>query len=105
MKSLDYNLGVIMNEKVAEAWNNNINILAKMCLEWPGYEHFSERLVKLRNPLLKRLKEMYTDQDNIYNVLNHGDCHYKNFMYQILDGKTKDVMLVSVYANQDEYCK
>ncbi|EDS35006.1 conserved hypothetical protein [Culex quinquefasciatus] len=94
MKSLDYNLGVIMNEKVAEAWNNNINILAKMCLEWPGYEHFSERLVKLRNPLLKRLKEMYTDQDNIYNVLNHGDCHYKNFMYQILDGKTEDVMLL-----------
>lgn len=95
IKSLDYNLGVIMNEEVAETWNNNIHILAKMCRDWPGYEHICERLDKLRKPLLKKLKEIYTVQDtNIYNVLNHGDCHYKNFMYKITDGKTEDIMLL-----------
>lgn len=93
--TLDYNLGVIMNEDVASLWTQNISRLAKMCLNWPGYEQYSDRLENLKAPLMKRLKEIYTDsKTTVYNVLNHGDCHYKNFMYQISNGKTEDIMLL-----------
>lgn len=95
MKTLDYNLAIIMNEEFDDLWVNNISILAKLCLKWPGYESFSDRLESIKRPIFKKLKEIYgVHESTLYNVLNHGDCHYKNFMYKLVDGKTEDIMLV-----------
>ncbi|XP_055547038.1 uncharacterized protein LOC129731230 [Wyeomyia smithii] len=95
IKTLNKGLASVTNEEFESIWDSNIGMLAKVIQEWPGYEHFSEKVDNLKKKIYKKLSHIYQlKESNIYNVLNHGDLHYKNMMYKIENGTTKDILLL-----------
>ncbi|XP_058822379.1 uncharacterized protein LOC131683970 [Topomyia yanbarensis] len=92
---LDKGIGSITNEEFDKMWDNNIGLLAKVCREWPGYEHYGDRVDNLRKGISQKTKDIYKfSESTLYNVLNHGDFHYKNMMYKTVEGKTQDILLL-----------
>lgn len=77
-------------------WAANIALVAKLCHSWPGYGVYAEHLEKFVQTFAAKVKQTYeSSESNIYNVLNHGDYHYKNMMFKTMDGITDDILLVS----------
>lgn len=92
---LDKGLGNLMNSEFSEVWVGHISTLAKLCRGWPGYESYSERLDILKSTILKKLEDIFKLKDStLIYVLNHGDLHFKNMMFKIEDGITKDILLL-----------
>ncbi|XP_058822378.1 uncharacterized protein LOC131683969 [Topomyia yanbarensis] len=92
---LDKDIITISNDTFNKIWDNNIAILAKVCREWPGYEAYGDRVDNLRKGICSKTKDIYKfSESTLYNVLNHGDFHYKNMMYKIIEGKTQDIFLL-----------
>ncbi|XP_055610208.1 uncharacterized protein LOC129757106 [Uranotaenia lowii] len=95
IKKLDVGFGNYESGKFLFIWTEQLGKLIKVIAEWKGFESYSERLDNIKEQLMKKLFEIYTSRDrSIYNVLNHGDLHFKNMMYQIEEGKTKDILLL-----------
>lgn len=61
----------------------------------PGYEDYYKRLQKITpEELLRRCVQSYNTLGS-YNVLNHGDFHFKNMMFRYDDqSKPTDVMFI-----------
>ncbi|XP_038116385.1 uncharacterized protein LOC6043426 [Culex quinquefasciatus] len=95
IKKMDCNIGTAFRGDVTDLWVENISILARLCLEWPGYQSYFEQLEKFKKQIIEKMCGIYTcNKSSLYNVLNHGDCNYRNCMYRIVDGKTQDLMLL-----------
>ncbi|XP_052566280.1 uncharacterized protein LOC120412955 [Culex pipiens pallens] len=95
IKKMDCNIGTAFRGDITETWIKNIGILSRLCLEWPGYENYFEQIEKYKTQIIQKIREIYTcNKSSLYNVLNHGDCNYRNCMYRIVDGKTQDLMLL-----------
>ncbi|XP_062551178.1 uncharacterized protein LOC134216255 [Armigeres subalbatus] len=92
---LDKSLIGVMHTDFSKMWIANIAILAKLCHGWSGYEKYGDRLDSLKDTIITKLKTIFQLKDsNLYNVLNHGDLHYKNMMYKIEGSATKDILLL-----------
>ncbi|XP_053693605.1 uncharacterized protein LOC128741668 [Sabethes cyaneus] len=101
IKSLNKGLASIAGPEFETMWETNIGMLAKVCQEWPGYEHFSEKIDYLKNKIFKKIREIYQlKESTLYNVLIHGDFHFKNMMYKIVDGTTQDILLIDYQISQ-----
>lgn len=62
---------------------------------WDGFETVHEKLEELFKKFEERGSKVYTPSVG-YNVLNHGDFHYKNMAFKKDDiGKLSDVLFVS----------
>lgn len=92
---LDNSLGNLMDSDFSEVWLSHIATLAKLCSGWAGFESYTERLETMKGFIMAKLKEMYqVKPTNLVNVLNHGDLHFKNMMFKIEEGTTKDILLL-----------
>ncbi|XP_058453439.1 uncharacterized protein LOC131431630 [Malaya genurostris] len=95
IKTLDKGIGAIANEDFENIWTANISLLAKVCREWSGYEMYGDRVDSLKKDIHEKIKDIYRfNESTSYNVLNHGDFHFKNMMYKVVDGKTQDILLL-----------
>ncbi|XP_070498826.1 uncharacterized protein [Chironomus tepperi] len=94
-----------------EFWANMIygysyDILLKLMVNWEGFEEFIEPIRKMRENLHANICKIYTPNKGTgaYNVLNHGDFHFKNVLYKMdkEGGKIKDFLMydyqIPVYA-------
>uniref|UniRef100_A0A8D8B3K7 (northern house mosquito) hypothetical protein n=1 Tax=Culex pipiens TaxID=7175 RepID=A0A8D8B3K7_CULPI len=96
IKKMDCNIGTAFRGDITETWIKNISILSGLCLEWPGYEKYFDQIEKYKKQIIQKIREIYTSNEtSLYNVLNHGDSNHRNCMYRIVDGKTRDIMLVN----------
>ncbi|XP_062546559.1 uncharacterized protein LOC134212583 [Armigeres subalbatus] len=92
---LDNSIASAMQADISEMWIANIAMLATLCRGWPGYETYGDRLDSLKDTIITKIKDIFQLKDsNLYNVLNHGDLHYKNMMFKIEDSDTKDILLL-----------
>jgi hypothetical protein len=56
---------------------------------WPGYEKYAEKLRKMTEAIFVKLVDLNrTCEGDLFNVLNHGDFHAKNMMFQFNEDKT-----------------
>lgn len=65
---------------------------------WPGYEKYAVKLDNLQYKFMRNGKAVYTtNKKDGYNVLNHGDFHFKNMLFKKNDisKKISDVLFVS----------
>ncbi|XP_055605521.1 uncharacterized protein LOC129753700 [Uranotaenia lowii] len=103
IKTMANGLGTTDLGKFIEIWLKHFDMIGQLCQQWPGFEQYTEKLEKLKHPIFEQLKVVYTpDPTSSWNVLNHGDLHYKNMMFKINEGVTEDIMLldfqISVWA-------
>lgn len=88
------------SEKIMQNWeflNANTQVLIDLTKEW-GMEEVSQKLAALEPHLLTKLVNIYTPNYNGIAVLNHGDFHIRNLLFQFggSDGTTlEDVRFVS----------
>lgn len=68
--------------------------------KWPEYERYVPKFEALRQNLLEMGKKIYSPSRNGFNVLNHGDFHYKNMMVKKEGHEITDVVFVSLFS----YC-
>lgn len=95
LKNLDKGLGNMSLKEFKPLWSSLIVTLSKVCRNWQGYESYGDLLEQISGVIFDKLKNIYTlDESTRYHVLNHGDLHYKNCMYKILEGKTEDILLL-----------
>lgn len=74
----------------------NIGPFLEVLKTWEGYEHYAVKVVKtLENYNVKGRKTFSPNTtNNGYNVLNHGDFHAKNMMYDNLKSPKDSQILV-----------
>lgn len=77
-------------------------ILTDVLKSWPGYELYALKFKQIQVNFLSRGCEIYTQNDGIdgYNVLNHGDFHYKNIMVNRDEDKIRKLMLVRLFKKK-----
>ena len=84
------------NTAIFEAVFTNLNKSFESIGKWPGCKMHSEKLFALNNNLFGDISSILaTRPDNPWNVISHGDSHYKNMMFKKEDDKIVDVLLVN----------
>lgn len=93
----DYKDGLLSSESlgVADMFNDAIERFIKETTSWPGQSHYRERLNKFQATIFQKCRSVYNCNKLGYNVLNHGDFHFKNTMYKFDGDDLKDVLFVS----------
>ena len=64
--------------------------------KWPGCKIHSEKLLNFNDTLFKDIsKILVTRPDNPWNVISHGDAHFKNLMFKKEKDKIVDLLMVT----------
>ncbi|CAG9805057.1 unnamed protein product [Chironomus riparius] len=73
------------------------DILLKLMSNWEGFEEFIEPIKKMRANLHAKVCKIFTPNEGngAFNVLNHGDFHFKNILYKMDKkfGKVEDFVM------------
>lgn len=77
-------------------FTNAIKSCAEQASTWEGCENFAQKLLKLEPFLIEKAFDIYTWNENDFNVLTHGDAWISNALFKYgEDGKTPtDCVLV-----------
>ena len=79
-------------------YGNSYDTLIGLMSKWEGFEEFIEPLKKLRQSYMEKSAKSYTPStaSGAFNVLNHGDFHFKNMLYKMdkEGGKVEDFVMV-----------
>lgn len=77
-------------------FTNAIKSCAEQALTWKGCEKFAQKLLKLEPHLIEKAFDIYTWNENDFNVLTHGDAWISNalFKYSESDKRPVDCVLV-----------
>ncbi|CAG9811444.1 unnamed protein product [Chironomus riparius] len=75
--------------------------------EWDGFEQYLEPIKHFKDIILEKSLKTYSPSSDTgaINVLNHGDFHFKNMLYKMVEegGKVEDFMMldfqICVYAS------
>ena len=66
---------------------------------WEGFEHFLEPIKHFKDTIFEKILKTYQPSSGpgAFNVLNHGDFHFKNMLYKMDNegGKIEDFMAAS----------
>jgi hypothetical protein len=86
----DFNKGVF--DLPREAIDNFFGLHMDLCIEeietWPGYEVYVKKLKEFRKHFMDMGVIATRCIPNGYNVLNHGDFHYKNLLFKLTNEAT-----------------
>lgn len=63
----------------------SVEAFTEVLADWGGYDDYVDRLKTYRENLIDLGKRLYEPDVNGYNVLNHGDFHVKNLLFQKSD--------------------
>ena len=73
----------------------NMQIFHEVLSTWQGYEKYVAKFEHLQRLFMQRGTSIFKPSENGFNVLNHGDFHYNNFLVKKREGQLiKDVILV-----------
>ncbi|XP_070509090.1 uncharacterized protein [Chironomus tepperi] len=86
---------------------DSFELLTEEMSKWGGYERYIEAIQKFKTCFLEKALKTYSPNTGpgAFNVLNHGDFHYKNMLYKMNkdDGKVEDILMldfqICVYAS------
>lgn len=97
----EYKDGLLSSESlgVATMCNEAIERFIKETTSWPGQSHYRDRLNQFHATIFQKCRSVYNCNKVGFNVLNHGDFHFKNTMYKFDGDHLKDVSLVSTVYN------
>ncbi|XP_058447894.1 uncharacterized protein LOC131428187 [Malaya genurostris] len=100
-KNLNNQSGGLFRDKPSEGVNfleENFEIFTEEISKWNGFEKYSEKLNNLLPNFTKRAVEIYSQYGRTTNhkVLNHGDFHYNNILFQFCTDTTSvvDVLFI-----------
>ncbi|KAL7013979.1 hypothetical protein ACKWTF_015679 [Chironomus riparius] len=78
-------------------YGNSYDTLIGLMSKWEGFEEFVEPLKKMRQSYMEKSAKSYTacTGSGAFNVLNHGDFHFKNMLYKMDKdgGKVEDFVM------------
>lgn len=76
-------------------FTNTMAQLAELSETWEGCEKYAAKLHKLQHYLIEKAFDIYTWDENDFNVLTHGDCWINNFLFKTSnDGQLDDCLMV-----------
>lgn len=78
---------------------NSISKLIDEIITWPNHETYVEKFQNIHKNFHRKIRRLYSvnPPTHGYNVLNHGDFHFRNMMFKTdKQGTAYDFMLVSV---------
>ncbi|XP_053660942.1 uncharacterized protein LOC128709932 [Anopheles marshallii] len=83
--SLDALNNGLFKQKPSEGVNfmlENFTLFAEELSKWDGYTKYAQRLKNLQPTFIERGAAIYRARGFGYSVLNHGDFHYNNMLFQ-----------------------
>jgi hypothetical protein len=98
-----FKFGKNSEKMFSEGYEALLNCMSK----WEGFEPYLEHIKHFMDIILEKSLKTYSPSSEIgaFNVLNHGDFHFKNMLYKTgnEDGKVQDFMMldfqICVYAS------
>jgi hypothetical protein len=73
----------------------NMQTFCEVLKTWQGYEQYVEKFDRLQRLFMQRGTAIFKPNENGFNVLNHGDFHYKNFLARRQEnGSIDDILLL-----------
>uniref|UniRef100_A0A336KL31 CSON009900 protein n=1 Tax=Culicoides sonorensis TaxID=179676 RepID=A0A336KL31_CULSO len=72
-------------------FTNAMKSCAQQASKWPGCEKFADKLFKLEPYLIEKAFDIYTWNENDFNVLTHGDAWLSNALFKY-DKDTKEAI-------------
>lgn len=65
-------------------YSESFNLIIKLLSEWEGFERFVQPITEFKNFFVERCLKTYTPSQGLgaFNVLNHGDFHFKNILFK-----------------------
>jgi Predicted aminoglycoside phosphotransferase len=83
-------------ERMNVQFNFTFKSLASRTEEWPGYEHYGDKIRKMIPTVVDQMIKLLQPKKDSLNVLNHGDCWVNNIMFHYCQktGKVDDIRLI-----------
>lgn len=93
----EYKDGLLSKDcvNVAELFNGSIERFVNETTSWPGLENYRTKLKEFHATFFQKCRGVYVRNQTGFNVLNHGDFHFKNTMYKFVGEELEDVAFVS----------
>lgn len=79
---------------------DNLRYFTEEIKTWNGFSVYAEKFEALQSKFFKKGEQIFTAQSatNGFNVLNHGDFHFKNLMCKRSQETEKlSIFFVSIY--------
>lgn len=79
-------------------FGDSIELFTEEVKTWPGYENYIPKLENLKQTFREKGIKTYTPNKpgDGYNVLNHGDFHIKNLLFQEDEDEGQEFIFVSL---------
>lgn len=85
-------------------FTESFDVITEVMSKWDGFQQFIDPIKKFQSCYAEMGLKSYTPNASFsgYNVLNHGDFHYKNVLYKLKnDGKEiEDFITVSLNSKR-----
>ena len=95
-----YNRGIFapVNETFYDFFNTNLEAVANIIRKWPNYgDLVAEKIVKYKEDVENSIVRLnFPNEGNPYNLLIHGDFHFKNMMFIKNGDEYTDLVFVSI---------
>lgn len=76
-------------------FTNTMTQLSETVASWKGCEQYATKLQKLVHQVIEKAFDIFTWNENDFNVLTHGDAWINNFLFKYTnDGKLEDCLMV-----------
>jgi len=79
-------------------YGSSYETLINLMSNWEGFEKYVEPIKKMKETYVEKSIKSYTPNTGhgAFNVLNHGDFHFKNMLYKMdkEGGKVEDFVMV-----------
>lgn len=79
-------------------FTESFDIITEVMSKWDGFQQFIEPIKQFKTCYAELGLKSYTPNSGLgaFNVLNHGDFHFKNMLYKMNnDGEIDDFIAVS----------
>ena len=81
-------------------FSESFDVLTEEMTKWDGFERYVEAIRHFKTCFKERALKSYSPNTGpgAFNVLNHGDFHFKNMLYKMdkEGGKIDDILMVSL---------
>ncbi|XP_055308988.1 uncharacterized protein LOC129572899 [Sitodiplosis mosellana] len=72
----------------------NLEVIIEVISNWPNFTVYAEKLRRLQNDLIERLRQPYDVKPNQFNTLNHDDLWCPNLMLQFENESIENVVFI-----------